>query len=264
MLGFSVQPELGNFNDFSNGAVLPKFLHISGAGGNGKTEYIVNLAKSYQKIMFIAPTTSAVKNLLDRAKSLNISIECDTYHRVFGLGCRDTFNRNKYDIFVLDEVSMVGAKMLKFLMSKLESHQSLILSGDANQLPPVDDLPIFDDDIYKQFEVLELTTNYRQQLDPDFFKLCNMLRKTMTRVEANEFLNKLNERVLPIPSFDTLDDGYICGINEQVDALNKSINPGALKVNDKVILNTTLHDLENRKIISKNYVYCPPGEIPRF
>ena len=55
--------------------ILPKCMHISGAGGCGKSEYIMNLAKSHKKIMFICPTTSAVKNLLDRAKSLNISIE---------------------------------------------------------------------------------------------------------------------------------------------------------------------------------------------
>ena len=89
-----------------------------------------NLAKSFKQIMFIAPTTSAVKNLLDRAKELNVSINVDTYHRCFGVSCRDVFDRDKYDIFILDECSMVGADMLKFILSKLKPHQSLILAGD--------------------------------------------------------------------------------------------------------------------------------------
>ena len=245
------QTSITNFTDFSKDKLLPKFLHISGAGGNGKTQYIVNLSKSYKTIMYVAPTTSSVKNLLDRAKDLNVKIECDTYHRVFAVGCEDKFNRDKYDIFVLDEVSMVSADMLGFIISKLKPHQSLILSGDSNQLPPVESIPIFEDEIYNQFEVLELTKNYRQQLDPDYFQLCNMLRKPMSKQEAIEFLNKINERVVSkenLPSFDSLDDAYICGINEQVNMRNKSINSGDLKVGDKVICNTTCHDLENKKV----------------
>ena len=45
-----------------------------------------------------------------------------------------------------------------------------------------------------------------------------------------------------------MDDAYICGINEQVNMLNKSINSGDLKVGDKVICNSTCHDLENKKV----------------
>ena len=108
--------------------------------------------------MFIAPTTSAVKNLLDRAKELNVSINADTYHRCFGVSCRDVFDRDKYDIFILDECSMVGADMLKFILSKLKPHQSLILAGDFKQLPPVEDSLICQHEIYKQFEVKEDNT----------------------------------------------------------------------------------------------------------
>ena len=231
----------GNFLEYTK---LPKFLHVAGAGGNGKSEFIVNLSKSYKKIMYIAPTTSAVKNLLDRARILNISIECDTYHRVFGVGCLDTFNRDKYDIFVLDECSMVGSSILKFMLNKIKPHQSFILSGDFHQLPCIDDIPINEDDIYKQFEIMELKKNYRQKLDPNYFELCNMLRKTMTKEEANKFLQKINERVLKLPDFNTLDSAYICGINDQCDKVNNKISPNGLKINDKIICNMKCYDNE--------------------
>ena len=94
--------------------------------------------------------------------------------------------------------------MLKFILSKLKPHHSLISAGDVGQLPAVQDDLICEDEIYKQFDVVELKQMNRQSEDNDFFQLCNTLRKTMTRAEAFEFLNKLNERVLPIPSVDTL------------------------------------------------------------
>ena len=66
------QPQ-NNLVPYSKHLIIPKFLHISGAGGNGKSQYIhvVELVKSHPSIMFVAPTTDAVKNLINRAKSVH-------------------------------------------------------------------------------------------------------------------------------------------------------------------------------------------------
>lgn len=230
--------------------LLPKYLHYSGAGGNGKTETIINLAKAYKKAMFIAPTTSAVKNLLDRAKQLGIKIEADTYHRVFGFGCEDRFPRNKYNKYFLDECSMVSAPVLKQMIAKVPS---LILSGDFWQLPCVNEKPIYDNwtdeksNEYDKFEVRELTTNWRQKSDPEFYDLCNKLRKKLTRHDAMKLLEILNTRIITssIPDRSTLDDIQICGINSQVDEINKSYEIG---VGCKVICNIKCHDLEKKMV----------------
>jgi hypothetical protein len=233
---------------FKQEYLLPKYLHYSGAGGNGKTETIINLAKAYKKAMFIAPTTSAVKNLLDRAKQLGVEIQADTYHRVFGFGCEDRFPRNKYNKFILDECSMVSAPVLKQMMEKVSS---IILSGDFYQLPCVNEQSIYDNwtnkksKEYEKFEVRQLTKNWRQKTDPEFFNLCNRLRGRLTKKEAMKLLEILNSRVLPLPSNDTLDDIYICGINSQVDSIN---NKHKIKVGCKVICNIKCYDLEKRMI----------------
>ena len=202
---------------FKQEYLLPKYLHYSGAGGNGKTETIINLAKAYKKAMFIAPTQSAVKNLIDRAKQLGVEIRANTYHRVFGFGCVDRFPRDKYNKYFLDECSMVSAPVLKQMMEKIPS---LILSGDFHQLPCVNDEAIYNNwtqkksKEYEKFEIRELTKNWRQKTDPVFYEFCNKLRQKLTKSEAMELLEKLNSRIIPqgeIIQNDTVDYIHICG-----------------------------------------------------
>ena len=221
------QPPKGN-GEFIK---LPKFLHISGAGGNGKSEYIVKLAKSYKSLCFIGPTNIACNNLIERGKSLGIKIDAFTYHKVFGISCRDMFPRHKYNRFVLDECSMVSAQALKMIMDKLNPTQSLLLAGDFNQLPPAGgEGGIFNNWTgeksleYERFNIMELTKNWRQKEDPDFFELCNKLRTKLSKTDAMEIIEKLNTRFIKIKKSDinTIDDIYICGINKQVDTINTS------------------------------------------
>lgn len=149
--------------EFEPNLVVPRFLHISGSGGNGKSQYIIELAKIYPNIMFMAPTNDAAKNLIDRAKELNVEINVDTYHRVFGFGCLDVFPRYKYNMFVLDECSMLSSENLKIIMDKLDKTQKLTLAGDFWQLPCINEVPIYDNHTgiksyeYKKFEIRELT-----------------------------------------------------------------------------------------------------------
>ena len=70
--------------------------------------------------MFMTPTDDSAKNLIDRAEQLGVKINVDTYHRVFGFGCRDEFPRDKYNMFVLDiECSMLSSDNLTIIMDKL-------------------------------------------------------------------------------------------------------------------------------------------------
>ena len=249
--------------EFHDDLAIPKYFHICGAGGNGKSEFIVKLAKAYPKIMFIGPTNESVKCLKERAELMNINIDCDTYHRVFGFGCQDVFPRFKYNKFILDECSMLSAESLKIIMNKLSPSQSLMLSGDFWQLPCVMETPIYQpmstntmsdstnpnnpeeskSNEYKLFTIKELTVNYRQKEDPAFFDLCNNLRTRLSIEDANKIIKILNKRVKKvIPEASTIDDIHICGINQQVDIIN---NKYKLKVGCKIICNMKCIDQEN-------------------
>ena len=238
--------------EFGRDLILSKFIHISGAGGNGKSEFIVNLATAYKSIMFCGPTHGSVKNLIERGNQLGIKINANTYHRVFGINCRDTFQRDRYTHFVIDECSMLSAANLKEITSKLKPHQFLIIAGDFWQLPCFNEVPIFDNWSgessveYEKFEKRELTKNWRQKTDKEFFELCNKLRTKLSKEEALKIIDKLNTRVVAnLPDFDSIDDIYICGVNEQVNIINKKYK---FQVGCKVISNMTCRDLEGNTV----------------
>ena len=249
----TIPPTRGQL-EFSRDLILSKHTHICGPGGNGKSEFIVNLAKTYPSMAFCGPTHGAVKNLIERGDQLGVKITAATYHRVFGINCRDTFQRDRYTHFVIDECSMLPAVILREIINKLNPTQKLIIAGDFWQLPCVSQTPIFDNWTgkasveYEMFEKRELTKNWRQKEDPEFFDLCNKLRDSLTKKEAMGILKILNERVVPkdkLPDFDSLDDIYICGINEQVDLINKKYK---FEVGSKVISNMTCKDLAGNTV----------------
>ena len=244
--------------EFNKNLIIPQFLHISGAGGNGKSQHIIELAKVYPNLMYLGPTHDAVKNLLDKAKEINVKINATTYHKVFGFGCEDRFSnqRLKYSIFILDECSMLSAENLKIIISKLNTRQSLILAGDFWQLPCVEETPIFDNwtgkksTEYEKFEIRELTKNWRQETDAEFFSLCNSLRGELSEEKARKILSKINTRVVPLPENNSLDDIHICGTNEQIAKIN---DVGWPYVGCKVICNISCTDAEG--------VFIPNGSI---
>ena len=202
--------------------------------------------------MFCGPTHGSVKNLIDRGEHLGIKINANTYHRVFGINCRDTFQRDRYTHFVIDECSMLSAAHLREITSKLSPTQKLIMAGDFWQLPCCNETPIFDNWTgkasveYEKFEKRELTKNWRQKTDKEFFELCNKLRTKLSKEEALKIIDKLNTRVVAnLPAFDTLNDIYIAGINEQVNIVNKKYK---FEVGCKVISNMTCKDTEGNTV----------------
>jgi hypothetical protein len=248
--------------EFSDDYILPKYLHISGSGGNGKTQHIVNYQKCYERLLYCASTTNAAKGLERRGNQLNLPLTAFTYHRVFGIGCRDTFPRWKYDGFLLDEASMLSAEHLTKIKNLLEPHQFLIISGDFWQLEPVSTpdsraTPLYNTwtglrhPAYECFVEWELKENWRQKKDPKYFKLCESVRNKLTLKEVHNLIDKLNTRViskkLKKPSNNTLDDMHICGTNSLVNLVNKKYK---MKKGTKIICNTKCYD--SKKVMIAN------------
>jgi hypothetical protein len=242
--------------EFSDDYIIPKYLHISGSGGNGKTQHIVNYQKCYERLLYCASTTNAAKGLERRGNQLNLPLTAFTYHRVFGIGCRDTFPRWKYDGFLLDEASMLSAEHLIKIKNLLAPHQFLIISGDFWQLEPVSTpdsraTPLYNTwtglrhSSYECFVEWELKENWRQKKDPKYFKLCESVRNELTLEEVHNLIDKLNTRViskkLKKPSNNTLDDMHMCGTNFQVNLVNKKYK---MKKGAKIICNTKCYDSE--------------------
>jgi hypothetical protein len=249
---------------------LPRLTHLSGSGGNGKTQKVVSLIREFPNICYTASSNKAAKVLTERGKTLGLPIQASTYHYQFGIGCRGK-DIPDASHFVIEEASMCPSEHLKIIDEKLrerfDSDQSfggkkIILCGDFWQLPAVSPLtPLYDnwtgekDELYENFTEVELTKNWRQQSDPEFFALCQKIRGVLTKEEANDILKRLDTRVL-VPDvaiedqapggYTSMDDSYIAGINAQVKDINDPWN--AMKKGCKVICNDTVRDSEKRMI----------------
>jgi hypothetical protein len=245
-----------NLIPFNPELILPRLTHFAGAGGNGKTTKLIELKKVYPNLCVSAPTHDAADVLSKKGIA-----KVDTYHRIFGIGCPSNIPEG-CDKFAIDECSMIPSEHLVEIDTTLRQHfnrpdvsfggAQIILSGDFWQLPPVSPLVVLHNtwtgiktELYKQFEVIELTKNWRQENDSNFFGLCQLIRMKLTKQQAYSIIDKLNTRVLNLPNYDTLDDMYIAGKNDQCDTIN---NKYTLTAGTKVICNKTCKDLSGKKV----------------
>lgn len=231
---------------------------IKGSGGTGKTEHILKLGKACDSPpLYLAPTHDACQVLIERGISLDFDIteHTMTYHRAFGFGCNPFPKRHMYSTIILDECSMISAEDLKKILEALTGDQELILSGDFGQLNPVSGTPLYDHatekyhEVFENFEITELTKNWRQKSDPEFFAICQSLRAPMSLESAQELIEKLNTRVVYGPDqvrgLAPSVDIHLCGVNTQVDAVNANYK---FEVGAQVIMTKTLKGCANGQL----------------
>lgn len=121
---------------------------IAGGPGTGKTYLTTELVKSFgpaSRIILTAPTGKAAARLKER----NHHAHCSTLHALLGITSNgEPLSLNPFlqaDLIVVDEASMLDAKMMRLLLKSLPSGQRLVFLGDPHQLPPVESGSLFSD-----------------------------------------------------------------------------------------------------------------------
>ena len=151
-----------------------KFLIISGGPGTGKTTTIIQLiafwiqykqASSSEtfRIAILAPTGKAVMRLKESlslffenlpegnpffdsktSKTMQANLKVQTIHSFLGSKQKDfSFRHNRknpivQDLVIIDEASLLDISLFVHLLEALQTHTSLILVGDADQLASVE------------------------------------------------------------------------------------------------------------------------------
>ena len=171
---------------------------ISGGPGTGKSFTAVEIirlfltslpSRSADRVLIkvAAPTGKAAalleKRILIEIGPLAQRIQCGTLHSLLCLRSRESLHPRDFtlfaDLLLVDEASMIDAKLFSLLLSSLRAGGRLVLMGDKDQLPPVESGGFFSD-------LVELAP---------FFSLPATILKKSLRVERKELLG-LAEAVL--------------------------------------------------------------------
>lgn len=145
-----------------------KVLVITGGPGTGKTTLLRSLIEILEakklRVLLTAPTGRAAKRLSEATGR-----EAKTIHRLLEYSpAEGGFQRGigrplEAEVVVVDEVSMVDISLMHYLLSAINSQSTLLLVGDADQLPSVGPGNVLGDSINSgKIPVVRLQTVFRQ------------------------------------------------------------------------------------------------------
>jgi exodeoxyribonuclease V alpha subunit len=149
-------------------AVSSKVMVITGGPGTGKTTLlnclIRILEKKNQRILLASPTGRAAKRLAQVTGR-----EAKTIHRLLEYSPKEGgFKRNEdnpleADLVIIDEVSMMDILLMNHLLKAMPQVATLIMVGDADQLPSVGPGNVLGDIMDSgRVETVKLTKVFRQ------------------------------------------------------------------------------------------------------
>lgn len=125
-------------------ALSSRVMVLTGGPGTGKTttvNAILSLYEAlYDRVALCAPTGRAAKRLSElthhTASTIHRLLEVD-YSTGAVRFIHNEKNLLKYDVIILDEMSMVDGKLFQALLAAARYHCRIIMVGDADQLPSV-------------------------------------------------------------------------------------------------------------------------------
>jgi len=266
------------------------FLSLAGAAGTGKStliKYIVKtLLKMNWKIAITGPTHQSVKVVRNIIGISHRNLKFASVHSFLGLKPgeinpetgerkfkressnkkRSDIAKEKFDLVINDESSMVSHEMFKFIKEEMYQYnrvQSFLFAGDLFQLLPVEqkvDLGEYVHSIYNNNNVNHYTlTKLLRQKDMetiDFVvKIRDMIKNKNTKFDLFNYL--INER-------DKVKHDNVIFYKTKKDFIGNFIKDERLGITDDCIFTFTNKDVETYNEKIRNYYVKTEGIIPEI
>ena len=202
--------------------IEPFHIFLTGGGGVGKSHLLTTIYHSLSKllmyrggeptkerILVLAPTGVAAINV--NGTTIHTGLIIPT-QKLFPLNSSSKQNlQNKLsciEVIMIDEISMVPSRLFRNIDSRLREifgvekpfgGKSVLVCGDLYQLPPIYKDPIYQVDcssiqtligfeLWRSFQMAELTEVMRQRDDIDFVDLLNQVRLGQLDEEKEKLL----------------------------------------------------------------------------
>ncbi|WKC76330.1 exodeoxyribonuclease V subunit alpha [Borreliella valaisiana] len=248
-------------------ALKSNFFLLSGGPGTGKTTTINYILKAINKtsnnkkklVAITAPTGKASLRLqasIDHSFK-NLEIECNTIQKLLGIkfinkkNLYDEENQLNFDVIIIDEASMVDAYTFLKLLKATPITTKLIMVGDKNQLPSVNEGNVYSSLLgikkLNNDNVEDLKENFRSN------KEINLLSKAIYKEDSGLIYkyinNNKNVQLKEIEKINLKKD-----LIEYTNNLYKKIPTFNLKLLKESNIETILETLlENIILSSKNF-----------
>ncbi len=169
---------------------------ITGGPGVGKTTVLSTLVqrakKSNLRIALAAPTGRAAKRLSEAtgetAKTLHRLLQFDGGSKKF---IYDENNQLPFDLIIVDEISMLDLLLAWSLLKAVKTGSSLLLVGDADQLPSVGAGTVLTDFLNcKYFESTHLVKIFRQGAGSEIIENAHKVNRGMKLLPTTPGQNK--------------------------------------------------------------------------
>jgi len=208
-----------------------KNVFLTGIAGSGKSYLITKLRSIFPDKSIVITSTTGISAF---------NIGGLTIHSYLGLGIGDRTVKaslskltqsikqgiRNLDILVIDEISMLSSELfekINEILQKIRGRSKapfggvqIILSGDLLQLETIGNFTsIIESQLFQEFAVFKLTTNFRQKEDPLWSSILNRLRvNQLTEDDVSLLQDKVEE-------FDEYNDFVIIKTtNNAVNAIN--------------------------------------------
>ncbi|WKC80923.1 exodeoxyribonuclease V subunit alpha [Borreliella tanukii] len=248
-------------------ALKSNFFLLSGGPGTGKTTTINYILKAINKTLnnkkkLVAITAPTGKASLRLQTSIdysfkNLEIECNTIQKLLGIkfinkkNLYDEENQLNFDVIIIDEASMVDAYTFLKLLKATPMTTKLIMVGDKNQLPSVNEGNVYSSLLgIKKINidnVEDLKENFRSN------KEINLLSKAIYKEDSSLICkyinNNKNIQLKEIEKINLKKD-----LIEYINNLYEKIPTFDLKLLQESKIETILETLlENIILSSKNF-----------